>query len=377
MWDHRYLWRVDLRLVFVVLGLMFISLLTISSMTMETAEFGQESFWSHYVMNQLQWFLFGWGVFFFFAGLDYQKFYKWAWFLYLLMVVMLLGLYLARPIQSVHRWYRIPFLGVNIQPSEYAKLIVVITLGWFLNRNEQQRSSLKRGLQLLFIVMVPFLLILKQPDLGTALVLYPIFLVMCYFGKVHRWVVRGLVGGGLLGLCLVTLLFSGTLSHEKMAPFFLSFLKEYQYERLKPNNYHQRAAQTAIAIGGVTGSGWHKSEFSARKWLPAAHTDSVFAAYTEEFGLMGCLVLLILFYALIYFSFQTVAVAKEEFGHLLSSGVAVYLSMHIIVNIAIMCGFLPVSGVPLVLVSYGGSSTVTTMAALGILQSIYTRRFMF
>jgi rod shape determining protein RodA len=200
---------------------------------------------------------------------------------------------------------------------------------------------------------------------------------MCYFGQIHRWILRLLVGGGVVALCMVALLFTGTLSHEKMSPFFLSFLKEYQYERLNPNTYHQRAAQTAIAIGGLTGSGWHKGEFSTRKWLPMAHTDSVFAAFAEEFGLFGCLVLIALFYVFIYLAFQTAAVAKEEFGHLLSSGIAVYLAMHIIVNMAMMCGFLPISGVPLVLVSYGGSSVLTTMAALGILQSIYTRRFMF
>ncbi len=377
MWDHRTLWRIDFRLLLVILALMLISLCTISSMTMEANEAGQESFLTHYVVNQIQWFLLGWAVFFFFAGLNYRIFSEWAWILYIGMIFLLLGLYLARPIQSVHRWYRIPFLGVNMQPSEYAKLIVVITLGWFLQRKERDRSSLRCGLQLSLIVGIPFVLILKQPDLGTALVLYPIFLVMCYFGQIHRWILRFLIGGGVAALLMVALLFTGTLSHEKMSPFFLSFLKEYQYERLNPNTYHQRAAQTAIAIGGLTGSGWHKGEFSARKWLPAAHTDSVFAAFAEEFGLFGCLALIALFYIFIYFSFQTVAVAKDEFGHLLSSGIAVYLAMHIIVNMAMMCGFLPISGVPLVLVSYGGSSTLATMAALGILQSIYTRRFMF
>jgi rod shape determining protein RodA len=154
-------------------------------------------------------------------------------------------------------------------------------------------------------------------------------------------------------------------------------MKEYQYNRLDPNTYHQKASQISIAIGGVTGSGWHKSEFSSRKWLPAAHTDSVFAAFGEEFGLIGVIILLLLFYYLIYLSFQVVGFSKDYFGKLLASGIAVYLAMHIIVNIAMMCGFLPISGVPLLLISYGGSSVVATMAALGILQSIYTRRFMF
>jgi rod shape determining protein RodA len=162
-----------------------------------------------------------------------------------------------------------------------------------------------------------------------------------------------------------------------MRPVFTTVLKEYQYERLNPNTYHQKASQIAIAIGGLAGTGWHKGDFSGRKWLPAAHTDSVFAAFGEEFGFVGLMFLLFLFYALIYFSFQVAAVARDLFGRLLAAGLAVYLAMHVLVNIGMMCGFLPISGVPLICVTYGGSSILTTMAALGLLQSIYSRRFMF
>jgi rod shape determining protein RodA len=162
-----------------------------------------------------------------------------------------------------------------------------------------------------------------------------------------------------------------------MKPVFTSFLKEYQYERLNPNTYHQKASQTAIAIGGFQGNGWHKGIFSSKKWLPASHTDSVFAAFGEEFGFLGLAFLVFLYYALIYFGFQVVVVARDHLGRLLSSGITVYLAMHVVVNIAMMCGFLPITGVPLILVSYGGSSVLTTMMALGILQSIYSRRFMF
>ena len=162
-----------------------------------------------------------------------------------------------------------------------------------------------------------------------------------------------------------------------MQPLFTKFLKPYQYERLNPNTYHQNAAKTAIAIGGFSGSGFRKSEFSSKKWLPAAHTDSVFAAIGEEFGFIGIVILLSIFYYLIYLSFQITSLVKDSFGKLLSSGIAVYLIMHIIVNILMMCGFLPISGVPLLLITYGGSSVFMAMAALGILQSIYTRRFVF
>lgn len=371
VWDHRYLSRIDLRIVPFLLGLMLISLLVISATT------GEEGFWTPTTKIQLQWFAMGWAVFFFVVGFDYRKLREWAWILYLGMILLLIGLFFVPAIQNVHRWYRIPGLGIAFQPSEYAKLIVVIALSWFLEQRAAEIRQSKATWQSILIVMIPFLLILKQPDLGTALVLYPIALVLFFFGGIKKRVIALMSLLGLSGLIFVTLMFLGILSHEELRPYVTKVIKEYQYERLNPNTYHQSAAQTAIALGGLTGSGWHKSEFTGRQWLPAAHTDSVFAAYAEEFGLLGVFLLLLFFFGLIYFSFQVTAVAKDRFGRLLSAGITVYLAMHMIVNMGMMCGFLPITGVPLVLVTYGGSSVLSTMTALGILQSIYSRRFMF
>ena len=377
MWDHKYLIRIDFKVILILFLLMGISLAVISSMTLDPGEIKTENFITPYVRSQIEWFAVGWIVFLFFTGFDYRKLRDWSWILYFAMVCLLFGLFFTAPIQGVHRWYRLPFVGMNLQPSEHAKLIVVICLGWFLEKKEAQASSLSTALQGLIIVGIPFLLILKQPDLGTSLVLYPIALVMFYFGRIHKAVFRFILFLGMLGIFMTVLLFGGMVSYEKLKPFCTTFLKEYQFNRLNPDNYHQNAAKISISIGGITGSGWHKSDFSSKRWLPAAHTDSVFAAYGEEFGLVGVLILLLLYYGLICLSFQVVSTAKDYFGMLLASGIAVYLAMHIIVNIGMMCGCLPLSGVPLLLITYGGNSVVTTMAALGILQSIYTRRFMF
>ncbi len=374
MWNHRVLFRLDLKQITVVFVLMLISLLIISSMTNSIKD---ESFFTPYVKNQIQWFVLGWIVFIFFAGFDYRKYYEWTWFLYFMMIVMLVGLFIVKPIQGVHRWYKLPFIGMNIQPSEYAKLIVVMSLGWFFEKKENNLNNPFTIFQLFLIVFIPFILILKQPDLGTALVLYPITLVMCYFGNANKKLVTSMSVFGIIGVAFIFFILSGCISHEKMKPYFTKVLKEYQYERFNPNTYHQKASQNAIAIGGFSGSGWKKSEFSSQKWLPAAHTDSVFAAYGEEFGLIGLILLLFIYYVLVHISFQVVATAKDYYGRLMASGIAVYLAMHIIVNVAMMCGFLPISGVPLIILSYGGSSVLTTMAALGILQNIYTRRYLF
>ena len=376
MWDPRVLSRLDWRIYPLVFCLMAISLLVISAMTGSVNEWEGPHFWTPLVKSQMRWFCLGWLVFAFFTSFDYRKLRDWSFFLYLATLLLLIGLFFVTPIQNVHRWYRIPGLA-SFQPSEQAKLVLIIALSWFLERKGSLVHSFRSAIQMGLIVGVPFFLILKQPDLGTALVLYPIALCMGYFAGIHRGALRLMIGSGLLVFGFAALIFMGVLSHEKMQPFFTKFVKEYQYERLNPNTYHQKAAQTAIAIGGLTGTGWHKSEFSGRKWLPAAHTDSVFAAFGEEFGALGLAFLLFLFYALIYCSFQVAAVARDPFGRLLAAGLAAYLSMHVLVNIAMMCALLPISGVPLVFVTYGGSSLLTTMAALGLLQSIYSRRFMF
>lgn len=374
MWDHRYLTRIDFRTLPILLALMWMSLLIISSVT---GEEGVETLFTSSSQNQMKWFALGWGLYFLFAGFDYRKLREWTWVLYAIVILMLIGLFFTAPIQNVHRWYKLPFLGRAFQPSEYAKLVVVLALSWFLEYKGTRAGQRSSAFQALVIVFIPFILILKQPDLGTALVLYPIALVMFYFGGINRRVVLTMAGLGVAGFMVVILMFTGIISHEELRPYATKVLKEYQYERLNPDTYHQKAAQTAIALGGVTGSGWHKSEFTGRQWLPAAHTDSVFAAFAEEFGLLGVFLMLLFFFGLLYFSFQVTAVAKDPFGRLLSAGIAVYLAMHVIVNIGMMCGFLPITGVPLVLITYGGSSVLSTMTALGILQSIYSRRFMF
>jgi rod shape determining protein RodA len=369
-WDPRYLGRIDWRIVPVVVALMIISLLVISSMTMVEAD---DSFWTPYVKSQMRWFLLGCSVFSVTVCFDYRKLRSFSWILYGIMVLLLIGLYFVPAIQNVHRWYRV--LGLNIQPSEHAKLILAITLAHFLER--EGNSSVSSAFKVCLIVGVPFLLILKQPDLGTALILFPIALAMCYFAGIHHYAIRFASAFGIGLLVLILCLFTGIFSHEEMRPIFGKFMKEYQYERLNPNTYHQRAATTSIAVGGLTGEGWRQGEFAGRKWLPAAHTDSVFAAYGEEFGFLGLAILLSLFFALIYFSLQAAALAKDPFGRNLAVGLAVYLAMHVLLNIGMMCALLPISGVPLIFVTYGGNSLITTMAALGIIQSIYSRRFMF
>lgn len=358
--------------------LMAISCLIISSYSSNlTSDYTEEPFFTPMVKTQIQWFVIGWAVFLFFAGFDYNKLREWAWVLYVASIISLVGLFFTDSIQNVNRWYRLPFISYSFQPSEYAKLALVIALSWFIERRALSSRSLPTALGGFLIFLIPFILILKQPDLGTALVLYPMTLVIFYFGDLAPWLVRGMLFLGFAAVFVVFLFFSGILSHDEARPYFLKCIKEYQYERLNPNTHHQKAAATAVAIGGITGVGFKQSEYTRGGSLPVPYTDSAFPAFGEEFGFIGLLFMLLLFYGVIYCSFQVSAVAKDPFGRLLAAGISVFIAVHITVNIGMMCGILPITGVPLVLVSYGGSSVLSTMMALGILQSIYSRRFMF
>lgn len=374
-WTARYLGRMDVRVMLVILGLMMISLLTLASFP---APEGMETgVLTPLVSAQLQRFALGIIVYLFVAGFDYNMLREWTWLLYGLTLLALIGLFFTEPIQNVHRWYRIPWTKATFQPSEYAKLVVVVALAWYLERRRHRSHDLSTALGGIIIACVPFILILKQPDLGSALILLPMTLAMFYFGDLHPWILRLGIGMGAIGLIAVAVIFLGIIPHESARPFATRFIKNYQYERFNPNTHHQQAAATAIALGGLTGTGWGKGEYAKNGWLPEGKTDSVFATFGEEFGLIGMGLLMALFYALITFSFQVTALAKDAFGRLLSAGVTVFLAMHILVNIGMMSGVLPITGVPLILVTYGGSSVLLTMTALGILQSIYSRRFMF
>lgn len=372
-----YVRRLDYRIFPLLLLLMIVSLLVIASADQSSAYLESPVLFTPLVLRQLLFFGIGWVWFFFLSYYDYRKLRQHCLFIYIGIVILLLGLFFTEPIQNVRRWYRLPLINFGLQPSEYAKLALVITLSYFLEKHADHVKKLSTVFQACLIVLIPFALILKQPDLGTSLVLLPITLVMFYFGGIHRRVIVLMGIGGIILFSFVVSMFLGILSHEKVKPLATTVMKEYQYERLNPDNYHQRSAQIAIALGSLTGSGWGQSDYTAKHWLPFADTDSVFPAFTEQFGFIGAFLLLLVFFGLIHFSFQVIAVAKDLFGRLLSSGIAVYLAVHVIINIGMMCGLLPITGVPLLLISYGGSSVMATMMAFGILQSVYVRRFMF
>jgi rod shape determining protein RodA len=287
---------------------------------------------------------------------------------------MLIGVFFTAPIANVHRWYRLPLIGMSLQPSELAKITCVMAMAWYLEQRAQGWKSLVFcGL----IAFIPFVLILKQPDLGAALVIYPITLGMLYYAGVFPRMIRFLGWSGLLALGFIMAIFLGFLSHEEMRPWAIKIFREYQYERLNPGGYHNLAGRIAVSLGSIWGKGWRQGVYSNQGWLPEPYTDSIFASFSEEFGLVGSLFLLCLYGGLCWQSLAIASMTKDRFGQLLVVGLSLYLGIHVLVNTSMMIGLFPITGVALPLMSYGGSASLFAFMALGLIQSVWARRFMF
>jgi len=366
--------HVNLPMICIIFVLMIMGMVTISLTTQTPQE--RQVFFTPIVLKQITWCVLGWGVYFLFSLFDYLKLKSLAPFLYIFLLVTLLGLFLFQPVHSVHRWYRIlPFF--DVQPSSPAKLILIITLSAFLEVSWRNIGNLKMTAKAFGLLLLPTILILKQPDLGTALILFLMGCLMIWFVGGHGGVLRLLKKTITFFSVAIMLVFLGVISYERIEPICLKVMKEYQYRRIMPGSYHQKACLTSIGLGGWGGVGYGRSDYSGKRWLPAAHTDSVFSAFGEHFGLLGLYLLIGLFFLLVYLSGEVAKRAKDRFGQMMAVGITLYLALHIGVNMGMMCGLLPITGVPLLLMTYGGSSMVCTMAALGIVQSIHMRRFRF
>ncbi|MDD4908461.1 MAG: rod shape-determining protein RodA [Candidatus Omnitrophica bacterium] len=327
--------------------------------------------------KQMIWSLFGITAFFIMASLSYRRIWDAAYILYATALFLLLLVALTGIIKlGAQRWIKI--LWLNFQPSELAKLAIVILLAkYFSYRSVRDTGSslrsfgLARGLLLpLVLVLIPMGLIIEQPDLGTAMMLFFIFICMVYLSGVKlRYLL--LLGGVILAA----------------SPVFWHFLRDYQKDRLlvflNPNidplgaGYTVIQSKIAIGSGFLLGKGWLFGTQSQLRFLPESHTDFIFATFAEEWGWLGCAVLLSLYYLLIKYALDIASKTSDHFGKLLSLGISVMFGVQLVVNICMTMGLAPVVGIPLILMSYGGSSILITYIALGILANVNKERTVF
>lgn len=359
--DRRLVQNVDWLLLAAALVLVGLGLLTLWSLS--PGRHGSGIVW-----RQLSWFGVGLLALVAVASADYRNVVRAAPAFYVVGVALLLTVFVVgRSVSGARRW--IPLGPLTFQPAELFKLIFIITLAWALTaRWAHPRARLTLAVALGLLV-VPFLLVVRQPDLGTAIVLLPVFFALLFGAGVR---LRELGWLGLAGLA--------------GAPLAWFMLRDYQRERLlvyldpfrEPLGSAYNVIQSKIAIGSgqLLGKGIVGATQSRLAFLPERHTDFIFAVFAEMWGFVGALALLICYAFLLLRGFEIAATAREPIGRLLALGVTALLGAQALTNMGMVMGILPIVGVPLPLMSYGGSSMVVTLMALGLLLSVRMRQFL-
>jgi rod shape determining protein RodA len=353
--DRRLLLHFDWLLIGLAALLIGAGLLTLGSMV------------PRLLMRQLAWLGIGVVWVLVLISIDYRILARWAYVGYLaglgvLAAVLLLG----RSAQGARRWLAVgPF---TVQPSELFKLVLLTTVAAYLASREEQRPGWDRVVFPLLLVAPAFGLIVKQPDLGTALVLVPVVMALLFVGGARWRELAVLMGGGLAA-----------------APAFWFVLRDYQRERLlvyldpfrDPLGSAWNVIQAKITIGSgqLVGKGLFGGTQSRLAFLPERHTDFIFAAFAESWGFLGAVGLLAVYGLLALRGLEVAATARDTLGSLLATGATVLLTSQALVNLGMVTGLLPIVGIPLPMVSYGGSALLTALGAVALIENVRMRRF--
>jgi rod shape determining protein RodA len=281
-----------------------------------------------------------------------------------LAAVMIFG----RRYLGAKRWVALPG-GWHFQPSEWVKLILILTMAKYFAEYHEREMPFREVVKAGAIVAIPMLMVLKQPDLGTALTYLPIAVMALFLGgmKIRHVAVIVLIAGVLM-------------------PAVWHFgLKPYQKDRLtafvepeadaKGSGYQVIQSLVAVGSGGLWGKGIAKGSQTQGQFLPVTHTDFIFAAWSEEHGFLGASVALLLYFLVLMRLIHNAQTAPDRAGTFVVMGVVAVLTFHVLVNVGMVVGFMPVTGIPLPLMSYGGSSILFMFLALGIVMNVRMRRF--
>ena len=278
--------------------------------------------------------------------------------------------------KGARRWLNIGFV---IQPSELMKIAMPLMLAWYFQKREGIQKSWDYGVAAI-ILAIPVFLIARQPDLGTALLVFAAGMyVIILAGLPWKWILP-FVGLGAFGIFLIIIFGNMICAHDVVWPLVHNYQKHRVCTLLDPSSdplgkgFHTIQSMIAIGSGGFFGKGWFQGTQAHLEFIPEKHTDFVFAVFSEEFGLLGNLVLLALFFALIKRGLAISASAPNLFTRLLGASVTLIFFTYAFVNIGMVSGLLPVVGVPLPFISYGGTALVTLGFGAGILMSIHRHR---
>ena len=321
-----------------------------------------------YALKQTIFIVVGFALLFLLLAVDYKVLMTYSLYFYLGVMVVLAGLLLfAKLIAHTKSWIRLPFF--QVQPSELAKIALILLLARIFSEYKKSTLSSSVGVQAILIVLGPFVLVAVQPDLGTALTFISLLLAV-------------LVLAGLRKKTIVLLL---AVSLAVGIVGWNSALKDYQKKRLttlfypsqdpKGAGYHILQSKIAIGSGGLTGKGFLKGSQSQLRFLPARHTDFIFSVIGEEFGFLGVFFVMMTSFLMIARMFVSVGMARDRAGVYIIFMASMLIALQFFVNVLMIIGLFPVTGVPLPLLSYGGSSLVSNFLAVGLVINVRMRRF--
>jgi rod shape determining protein RodA len=322
-------------------------------------------------LKQIYWIVGGLGLMFLISLVSYQTLVEQVPWMYIAAIAALVSvLMFGKKYLGARRWIQLPG-GQHFQPSEWVKLILILTMAKYFSepRTADQEGQPSEIVKAGLLVGLPMVLVLVQPDLGTALTYLPIAVMGLFLGGLKLRHAAALI---LLGAMLAV-------------PAWKWGLKPYQKDRLTsfidpsadPQKRGYQVIQSLIAVGsgGVTGKGTAKGTQTQGLFLPVPHTDFIFAAWAEEHGLVGAFAVLLLYFMVLMRLVHNAQTAPDRAGTFVIMGVVAVLAFHILINVGMVVGFMPVTGIPLPLMSYGGSSVLFTFLALGIIMNIRMRRF--
>lgn len=382
MFDKKMLKNVDWVFVLLLIVLLCASLFVLASASGNLIS----SKPYYYVQRQAVWAVLGLVAAGVVGWFNYRDLLRFAAPLYLVSLGLLVAVLFVPPTNGLdaYRWFR--FGSYSFQPSEFAKLAMIVALAAYLANNQERLREWRVFFGAIALTVVPMLLIMKEPDLGTALIFGFIMLVMMWLGGLPRRRVLALLLIALLvvGLVFVDLWFAtdGFTHLADELPLSLP-IKTYQLNRLiifvnpemDPTNTGYQIIQSKVAIGsgGLWGKGYGEGSQVQNNFLPDHHTDFIFAVIGEELGFIGGIMLLAIYVALLLCAVRIAVRAADMFGALLVSGVIAMLLFQIFVNVGMTVGLMPVTGVTLPLLSYGGTSLLINMVALGLILSVNMR----
>lgn len=324
-----------------------------------------------FFIKQFYWLLLGLLALALVVSFDYIWLGRAAYILFGIGMVLLFAVLMAgRTGMGAQRW--ISLGPISFQPSELFKLSFVIAFARYLSQDKQFMTGMEMFKSALMFVVIPFIMLIKQPDLGTAVVLLFLFMTMVLTRGVKRKV-------------FIFVLIVGLISIPFLGNIFWDELKDYQKNRIvafmEPSvdpsgiGYHIIQSKVAIGSGGLLGKGYMQGTQGPFRFLPERHTDFIFSVFAEEWGFWGSMLLMLGYLAIIYRAIDTAKNAKDEFGRMLALGISFMLSIYAVVNLAMTMGLMPIVGIPLPFMSYGGTALLGNYIAIGILMSIRARRF--